>query len=80
MQTKTVTISEMAYNRIISIKNEDETISDVILRLCNVSGEPEIISFLNSLSTEDRKDMADAVNRSKKELDQAIIRDFDAVL
>lgn len=77
MSTKTVTISEMAYNRIISIKNEDETISDVIIRLCKESKEPDLITFLNSMPMEDRKDIAHAVMLSKKELDKGHIRNFN---
>ncbi len=80
MPAKTVTISDTAYNRIISIKKEEETISDVIIRLCNKSKEPELISFLHSIPTEDRMSIAEAVMQSKKELDMGYFRTFNAIL
>lgn len=76
MQTKTVKISEIAYNRIISIRKDNETISDVIIRLCKDPKEPEIISYLNQVPVEDRLTITDSVLQSKKELDRGYIRTF----
>lgn len=67
MQTKTVKISEIAYNRIISIRKDDETISDVIIRLCKDPQEPEIITYLKQIPFEDRITIGDSVLQRKKE-------------
>ncbi len=76
MQSKTEKSSEIADNRIITIRKDNETISDVIIRLCKDPEEPEIITYLNRVPVEDRLTIADSVLKSKKELDNGNIRTF----
>ena len=69
-------VPSVGYNRIISIRKDNETMSDVIIRLCTDPEEPEIITYLNQVPVEDRFTIADSVQKSKKELDRGYIRTF----
>lgn len=74
MESETISINETAYRQILAIKQPKESISEVIIRLCR-EHEPDILTYINSISHEDRVAMADAALRGKKEMDRGFIRD-----
>lgn len=68
--SKSIRLSEDAYERLAAHKREGETFSDVVLRL---AGERSLLDIAGVLSDEDAEDLRDAVeerrNRRRDELE-----------
>ncbi|WP_435065118.1 antitoxin VapB family protein [Halobaculum sp. EA56] len=77
--SKSIRLSEAAYERLVSHKREDETFSDVVLRL---AGERSLSELAGILSDEEANALRDAVEerraRRKGELDRVPDRLADA--
>ncbi|MCY3415124.1 MAG: antitoxin VapB family protein [Candidatus Heimdallarchaeota archaeon] len=60
MATKTLSISEEAYNNLVLLKKEGESFSQLILRLTTKKGDPKtILDTLNVLISNDDGDLED---------------------
>ncbi len=70
METKTLRISEPAYDALIVHKRPGESLSDVILRLAG-RDEQRVCGFLQTLDPALRTGIAKTASSAKKELDQA---------
>jgi predicted CopG family antitoxin len=70
--SKSIRLSEDAYERLAAHKREDETFSDVVLRL---AGERSLLDIAGTLSDEE----ADAVRDAVAERRERRSRDLDAV-
>ena len=64
MATKTVTVTEEAYNRLARLKKENESFSDVINR---VTGRVKLSDFFGILSKESADKLEEAIKEGRKE-------------
>lgn len=69
MVTKTLHISESAYDALTAHKRPGESYSDVILRLTGGGEEQSVCGFLQTLDPALRTGIAEAVTSAKKDLD-----------
>jgi predicted CopG family antitoxin len=73
--SKSIRLSEEAYERLAAHKREDETFSDVVLRL---AGERSLLEIAGILSDEEADELRDAVeerrDRRKTELEAITTR------
>ena len=73
--SKSIRLSEKAYDRLAAHKREDETFSDVILRL---AGERSLLDLAGILSDEESDALRDAVaerrERREEELETTVDR------
>lgn len=69
--SKSVRLSEEAYDRLAAHKREDETFSDVVLRL---AGERSLLELAGILSDEEADELRDAIEerraRRREELEE----------
>jgi len=63
MSTKTISITEEAYNRLASRKEEKESFSDVINK---ITKKRDILEFAGLLNEEQGKELENAINESRK--------------
>ncbi|MDS0261915.1 antitoxin VapB family protein [Haloarcula sp. S1CR25-12] len=61
--SKSIRLSEDAYERLASHKGEDETFSEVVLRL---AGERSLLELAGILSDEEAESLRDAVDERRK--------------
>jgi len=73
--TKTISLSDEAYNLLKSVKRKDESFSDVIKRVIGKKGRLSDVLFMYP-ELKDAKDFEDAVEEVKKK----ISRKFEEVL
>ena len=77
--SKSIRLSEEAYERLEVHKHEDETFSDVVLRL---AGERSLLELAGILTDEEADAMADAIadrrNRRRRSLERIAERMGDA--
>jgi predicted CopG family antitoxin len=59
MEDKTIDLSDDAYKRLSSLKREDESFTDVILRLCSKTVKKPLASFAGAgtMSDEEEKEI-----------------------
>ncbi len=55
MSTKTITITDEAYNRLRSTKSEDESFTDAIIRLTNKDPLSELVGLLTEKEADEMK-------------------------
>ena len=65
MATKTITVREEAYERLQAMKRDDDSFSDLLLRLTNA--EEDVMAGFGALAGED---FADAVGEAREQLDE----------
>lgn len=65
MTTKTITVKEEAYDRLKAMKREDESFSDLLLRLAG--DDRDVLSGFGALAGEE---FATTVNEAREELDE----------
>lgn len=61
--SKSIRLSEEAYERLAAHKQEDETFSDVVLRL---AGERSLLELAGILGDEEADDLRDAIEERRK--------------
>jgi len=75
MAHKTITISEEAYNALARMKKENESFTDVILRIASKKGDPKaLLEFLEKM--EPNEELAHNIEEAMKETRKAKLRDF----
>jgi len=63
MATKTLSISEEAYNNLIKLKKEGESFSQLILRMTSMKGNPNhILQTLQIISSDNPENVEDLAN------------------
>ena len=73
MSTKTITITEEAYNRLKSRKAENQSFSEVILQ--NFPIKRKLSEVLDEIGQDDS--LADRIEAASKEMRQSKMRDVD---
>ena len=73
MSTKTITITEEAYDRLKSRKGENQSFSEVILQ--NFPVKPKLSEVLAEIGRDD--DLADSIEAARKEMRQSRMREVD---
>lgn len=66
MVTKTITITEEAYERLAALKREDESFSDVVNRV--TGGQKDVMDGFGAMK--DAQDFREAVEETRDELDE----------
>ena len=64
MAVKTITITEDAYVQLASLRESDESFSDVILR---VAGRSSLLELAGVLSKKDASELESAIKRLRKD-------------
>jgi len=75
MATKTITVREEAYERLKAMKREDESFSDLLLRL--TGSERDVLAGFGALAGEG---FADTVEGARQELDEDFQERTDELL
>ena len=73
MPTKTITITEEAYERLLSRKSENQTFSDVILQ--NFPAKKKLSQILAEIGRND--DLADRIEAASQEMRRSKMRDVE---
>ena len=73
MSTKTITITEEAYNRLKSRKSENQSFSEVIMQ--NFPSKPKLSQILAEIGQDDA--LADRIEAASKEMRQSKMREVD---
>ena len=73
MSTRTITITEEAYNRLKSRKGENQSFSEVIIQ--NFPVKPKLSEVLAEIGRDD--DLADSIEAARKEMRQSRMREVD---
>ena len=73
MSTKTITITEEAYNRLKSRKGENQSFSEVIMQ--NFPSKPKLSQILAEIGKDDA--LADRIEAASKEMRQSKMREVD---
>lgn len=66
MASKTMTVREKSYEELKSVKNEDESFSDVIDRVL-AERKPDYFKIVGILSDEEAENMRKAIKKARKE-------------
>jgi predicted CopG family antitoxin len=74
MESENISINETAYFKILAIKHPEETISEVIIRLCR-GYDPDILTYLNAIPFNDRVAIVEAALKGKNEMDCGYVRE-----
>jgi len=73
MSTKTITITEEAYNRLKSRKSANQSFSEVIMQ--NFPSKPKLSQVLAEIGQDDA--LADRIEAASKEMRQSKMREVD---
>ena len=74
MATKTITVTEEAYERLVAFKGDDESFSEVLVRLTDTHGDP-----LELIGAWEGTDYAAVVEEGKAEFDESMEEQHDAL-
>ncbi len=70
MATKTISITEEAYGRLLSEKEKDESFTNIILKL---TGKKDLLRYIRSLKPD--KDLANSIEEAMTETRKHKLRD-----
>ena len=64
MATKNISITEEAYSRLANLKRNNESFSEIIVR---VTGKANLRDFFGALSKKKADELADSINKKREE-------------
>jgi predicted CopG family antitoxin len=75
MAHKTLTISEEAYNALSHLKNQNESFTDVILRLSKQREAGRLSDYIKTIAPD--RELADNIEKASRRLRKAKLRNVD---